>query len=167
MFGGGGPSFGSSASAGPTKAQAVGKVSGWLEQLLPEEERADWLPGGKAADGSETSVIVNQLECQETGCPDVELVITLLRPKPLPKLMFKIFKAAADLTEDEVKKALEEAMAKEASASSDGAGDCWYVPERARAGHCAHRRLPSLAPAQRRMLGGLTSRATKTNLRCG
>ena len=61
----------------------------------------------------ETSVIVNQLACMEAGCPDVELVMTLLRPKPRPKLMFKIFKAAKDLTIDELRAALEKAVAEE------------------------------------------------------
>ena len=43
----------------------------------------------------------------EDGCPDVELVITLIRPKPRPKLMFKIYKAAVDLSKEDLAKALE------------------------------------------------------------
>ena len=45
---------------------------------------------------------MNQLACKEVGCPDVEVVMTLLRKKPREKLMFKVYKAAADMTNDEV-----------------------------------------------------------------
>ena len=53
--------------------------------------------------------------CQEEGCPDVELVITLRRPRPQPKLMFKIYKAAADLTHEQLEKGLKLAKAWEES----------------------------------------------------
>lgn len=177
MFGakGGGGLF---APKDNTKAAAVTKVSGWLAELLPDEERADYLyqpttclmypsgifvcsrngaicchgscngdrgipisgliecrpqvtaavyadvhsklfddvnsPGGKAVDGKETNVIVNQLACKEDECPDVELVITLLRPKPRPKLMFKIYLAAVDLSREELERELLSALAVEA-----------------------------------------------------
>ena len=101
-------------AAEKAKKEGVARVSGWLEQGLPDEERANWLPGGKAEDGKETSIIVNQLACMEEGCPDVELVCTLLRPKPAPKLMFKIYKAAKDLTEEEVAAAVKQAKEEEA-----------------------------------------------------
>ena len=79
-----------SVSAERAQAQAVKRVGGWLEDLLPDEEKEED-DGGTAAPGKETSVIVNQLACKEAGCPDVELVITLIRAKPRPKLMFKVF----------------------------------------------------------------------------
>ena len=101
-------------AADKAKSKAVAKVCTWLEQLLPDEQRGDWLPGGKAPDGQETSIIVNQLACSEEGCPDVELVISLLRPKPQPKLMFKIYKAAVDLSHEELEAALAKATAEEA-----------------------------------------------------
>ena len=124
-FAGGGGMFGAksaSASADKVKADGVKKVDAWLQEMLPEEERAAWQPGGKAPDGQETSTIVNQLACQEEGCPDVEVVITLLRPKPRPRLMFKIYKAAADLTREEVEAAVKAALAKE-EAGEDAAGE--------------------------------------------
>jgi hypothetical protein len=39
--------------------------------------------------------------------------MTLLRAKPRPKLMFKIYKAAFDLTKDEIGEAMRQAVAKE------------------------------------------------------
>ena len=90
----------------------VKRVRDWLEELLPDDEK-DEDDGGAAPPGKETSVIVNQLACKEAGCPDVEVVITLLRAKPRPKLMFKIFKAAAELTNDEVEASLRKALAEE------------------------------------------------------
>ena len=96
------------------KAQREGvrRVSDWLEGLLPDDEKEED-DGGSAESGKETSVIVNQLACKEAGCPDVEVVITLLRAKPRPKLMFKIYKAAANLTSDEVESAMKKALADE------------------------------------------------------
>ena len=95
-------------------AQTAGvkRVRGWLEELLPDDEKEED-DGGTAPDGKETSVIVNQLACKEEGCPDVEVVITLLRAKPRPKLMFKVYKAAAELTSEEVEAALRQAESKE------------------------------------------------------
>jgi hypothetical protein len=110
MFGGGTFGGGLLAQKDPAaekaKRDAVSQLSTWLEQMLPDEERWEELPGGKAPDGQETNIIVNQLACREEGCPDVECVITLSRSKPRPKLMFKIYKAAVDLSRDELEKAL-------------------------------------------------------------
>ena len=100
------------AAAERTQSEGVRRVKGWLEDLLPDDEK-DEDDGGKAPAGQETSVIVNQLACKEVGCPDVEVVMTLLRAKPRPKLMFKVYKAAADLTNDEVQAALQKALAEE------------------------------------------------------
>jgi len=99
-------------NAEKVKQTGVKRVRAWLEDLLPDEER-DEEDGGKAPPGKETSVIVNQLACKEVGCPDVEVVMTLLRPKPRPKLMFKIYKAAAELTNGEISEALQKALAAE------------------------------------------------------
>lgn len=100
--------------AGAEQAQqvAVKRVREWLVGMLPPDEREED-DGGTAEDGQETSIIVNQLACKEVGCPDVELVITLLRAKPRPKLMFKIYKAAADLPMEEVEAELKKALAEE------------------------------------------------------
>ena len=87
------------------------------EELLPEEERGERL-GGKAPDGKETTVIVTQLACKEDGCPDVELVIRLVRAKPRPKLMFKIYKEAVNVSREELEKALLQAMANETGESA-------------------------------------------------
>ena len=102
-------------NAEKAKIQQAGvkRVREWLENLLPEEEK-DEEDGGKAPSGKETSVIVNQLACKEEGCPDVEVVMTLLRAKPRPKLMFKVYKAAAELSSEEVEAAMQTALAKEA-----------------------------------------------------
>jgi hypothetical protein len=94
------------------QAEGVSRVRGWLEGLLPDDEKEED-EGGTAPDGKETSVIVNQLACKEEGCPDVEVVISLLRAKPRPKLMFKIYKAAAELSSDEVEAELRKALAAE------------------------------------------------------
>ena len=94
------------------QAQGVKRVREMLEAMLPDDEKEEE-DGGTAAPGKETSVIVNQLACKEAGCPDVEVVMTLLRAKPKEKLMFKVYKAAADLSEDEVSSALKKAMAEE------------------------------------------------------
>jgi hypothetical protein len=119
-FGGGSGIFGKKdAAADAAKREAVSKLGKWLEQILPDEERWEELPGGKAPMGKETNVIINQLACQEDGCPDVELVITLRRPKPQPKLMFKIYKAAADLSHEQLEKALMQAKAWEETVKPD------------------------------------------------
>jgi hypothetical protein len=103
-----------SANAEAAKLQQQGckRVREWLDKMLPEDER-DEEDGGKAPPGKETNVIVNQLACKEAGCPDVECVLTLLRAKPRPKLMFKIYKAAIDLTKEEVAAAMQAALTEE------------------------------------------------------
>ena len=53
----------------------IRQVSDWIEDELPAEEK------------DTTSVMVNQIECKEEGCPPVECVIALLRK---PKLVFKV-----------------------------------------------------------------------------
>ena len=99
-------------AAEKAQQEGVKRVKEWLEGLLPPDEREEE-DGGTAPDGKETSVIVNQLACKEVGCPDVEVVITLLRAKPRPKLMFKIYKASQELTEEEIKAELNKALAEE------------------------------------------------------
>ena len=101
------------------KAQGVKRVREMLEGFLPDNER-DEDDGGSAPFGKETSVIVNQLACMEAGCPDVEVVCTLLRAKPRPKLMFKIYKAAKDLSSEEVEAAMKKAVAEEAGEHEHG-----------------------------------------------
>ena len=55
----------------------IRQISGWVEDELSLH----------ATDGEDTaSVMVNQIECKEEGCPPVECVIALLRK---PKLVFK------------------------------------------------------------------------------
>ena len=100
------------AGADKAKEEGVRRVRDMLLGLLPDDEKEE-ADGGTAEEGSETSIIVNQLACKEPGCPDVEVVITLLRAKPRPKLMFKIYKAAADLKLDEVESALRKALVDE------------------------------------------------------
>ena len=63
-------------------------------------------------------MIVNQLACMEAGCPDVEVVCTPLRAKPRPKLMFKIYKAAKDLSSEEVEAAMKKANRRGGGAAS-------------------------------------------------
>ena len=91
------------------KQEGVARVERWIVGLLPDDEKEED-DGGTAPDGKETNVIVNQLACKEPGCPDVEVVITLIRAKPRPKLMFKIYKAAAELTSEDVAAALKKAQ---------------------------------------------------------
>mmetsp|Transcript_42594 Transcript_42594/g.137013 ORF Transcript_42594/g.137013 Transcript_42594/m.137013 type:complete len:216 (+) Transcript_42594:57-704(+) len=104
------------------KRDGVKRVVEWLEDLLPEEEKDEEF-GGKAPAGQETNVICNQLECKEPGCPPVELVMTLLRAKPKQKLMFKIFKAASEVTREEVDAAMKRAIAEEAGGHDHGHAD--------------------------------------------
>ncbi|EOD35553.1 hypothetical protein EMIHUDRAFT_98554 [Emiliania huxleyi CCMP1516] len=104
------------------KRDGVKRVVEWLEDLLPEEEKDEEF-GGKAPAGKETNVICNQLECKEPGCPPVELVMTLLRAKPKQKLMFKIFKAASEVTREEVDAAMKRAIAEEAGGHDHGHAD--------------------------------------------
>ena len=58
----------------------IRQISDWVENELPEDEQET------------TSVMVNQIECAEEGCPPVECVIALLRK---PKLVFKVFTSPA------------------------------------------------------------------------
>lgn len=129
MFGAGNLFAPKDKAADQAKYKAVTQVREWLEEMLPEEERSEHL-GGKAASGNETNVIVNQLACKEEGCPDVELVIRLIYPKPRLKLSFKIYKAAIDMSREELEAAVQQAKAKEESeaavngAESEHGGDC-------------------------------------------
>ena len=79
------------------------------EERLPDEEK-DEDDGGKLL-GKETSVIVNQLACKEAGCPDVEVVMTLLQ-RSRGQAIFKVYKAAADERRD-VESALSKALTEE------------------------------------------------------
>jgi hypothetical protein len=103
------------------KREATPKVCGWVEQMLPEEERSVDL-GGKAPSGKATNVMVTQLACKEDDCPDIETAITLMRPKPREKLLFKIYKPAAEMTREEVEEALQKSVAEELLGTSDAAG---------------------------------------------
>lgn len=105
---------GKDVKADQARLEGLKRVKGWLVELLPADEREEE-DGGTAPDGEETTVIANQLECKEEGCPDVEVVMTLLRCKPRPKLVFKVFKAAAELTKDEVGAAMQKALEEEQS----------------------------------------------------
>ena len=107
------------------KRKVVIALTGRLEQMLSEDERHEGLQGGKAPTGQETNVSIRQLACQEEGCPDVETVI-LLSSKIRPKLMFKIYKAAADISDEELQERLEAeraTAAQEATKDADGHGD--------------------------------------------
>lgn len=130
-------------AAEQAKAAGVTRVREMLEEMLPPEEREEE-DGGTAAPGKDTSVIVNQLACMEAGCPDVEVVITLLRAKPRPKLMFKLYKAAADLAKSEVEAALQTALAEEQGKEKEHAHEHGHADDHGHAdGHaggdcCAH-----------------------------
>ena len=123
----GGFSFIKDKKAEEAKTEAVLKLAGWLEQLLPEEERWEGLAGGKAPNGKETNVACNQLACQEEDCPDVEVVCRLHYPKPRPRLMFKIYKPATDITHEELEEALRKAQAEQATEGEDGAEQAQVV----------------------------------------
>ena len=83
------------------KKEGIKRIAGWVDADLNDEE---------------VTVMVSQLECKEPGCPPVECVIALLRK---PKLMFKIYKKCADVTQEEVLAALKQALAEEAGGSHD------------------------------------------------
>jgi len=124
------------AEAAKRQTEGVKRVRSWLEDMIPDDEK-DEDDGGSAPPGKETSAIVNQLACKEVGCPDVEVVMTLLRAKPRPKLMFKLYKAAADLSRDEVAAALQKALAEErGDAPAGGAAD--HGHDESTSGHEAH-----------------------------
>ena len=110
--------------------------------------------------------MVNQLECKEPGCPPVECVIALLRK---PKLMFKvrppnpqapatarsllsrrsrpvhacvppqIFKAMADVTEEEAVGALKKALADEKSGTEHGHHEHGHCSEHAHGSEHDHK----------------------------
>jgi len=123
-MGGGGGFLWDKKPGDQAKKQATPKIRGWVEEMLPEEDRSDQLPGGKAPKGSETNVMVAQLACKEDDCPDVETAITLMRPKSSgkDKLLFKIYKPAAEITREEVEAALLKAKAAEEFAQGHGHG---------------------------------------------
>eukprot|EP00036_Acanthoecidae_sp_10tr_P010165 CAMPEP_0182929856 /NCGR_PEP_ID=MMETSP0105_2-20130417/22963_1 /TAXON_ID=81532 ORGANISM="Acanthoeca-like sp., Strain 10tr" /NCGR_SAMPLE_ID=MMETSP0105_2 /ASSEMBLY_ACC=CAM_ASM_000205 /LENGTH=153 /DNA_ID=CAMNT_0025068053 /DNA_START=24 /DNA_END=485 /DNA_ORIENTATION=+ len=122
---GGAAAAAAEAEAARLKAQveATPKVREWVEQMLPEDERRADLPGGKAPEGKETDVMVIQLACQEDDCPDVETAITLLRKAPKPKMTFKVYKPAAEMSRDDVEVALLKAVGKEQGPDTVGGGN--------------------------------------------
>ena len=63
--------------------------------------------------------------CKEDDCPDIETAITLMRPKPRAKLLFKIYKPAAEMIREDVESALQKAVAEEQEGAAGGsAGGC-------------------------------------------
>ncbi len=52
------------------------------------------------------AVVVNELQCTEPGCPPIETVVALLRAGSEPRQV-KVHKAAVDVTEDDLRHALE------------------------------------------------------------
>ena len=63
--------------------------------------------------------------CKEDDCPDIETAITLMRPKPREKLLFKIYKPAAEMIREDVESALQKAVAEEQEGAAGGsAGGC-------------------------------------------
>ena len=123
-----------SGTAEKEKSAGIHRVRDWLEAKLPDEEKDEDL-GGTAPPGKETTVIVNQLECKEPGCPPVEIVMTLLRAKPAPKLMFKIFKAAAEATQEEVEAALQTALAGEKAGNGEASHEHAHQEKTAKTEH--------------------------------
>jgi hypothetical protein len=51
------------------------------------------------------AVVVNELQCQEPGCPPVETVIALLVAGREPRQL-KVHKPAVDVTEEDLREAL-------------------------------------------------------------
>lgn len=62
----------------------------------------------KEAKGLEESVIVSVTEvaCRESGCPDIETVIGIMRPGERIETI-RVHKAIADLTQDDLKSMVE------------------------------------------------------------
>ena len=56
--------------------------------------------------GENDAIVVNQLQCTEPGCPPVETVVALLRAGQSPRQV-KIHKPATEVTEDDLRSALE------------------------------------------------------------
>ena len=56
--------------------------------------------------GEDDAVVVSELACTEPGCPPVETVIALLRAGETPR-QIKVHKAAVDVTEADVRAALD------------------------------------------------------------
>ena len=75
--------------AATAKSAACARLRTVVEDHLPKQYQDE-----------DTAVSINELRCAEEGCPPVETVVTVLR-KPAPA-MFKIYKAAVDVTEAEV-----------------------------------------------------------------
>jgi hypothetical protein len=67
------------------------------------------------------AVVVNELRCTEPGCPPIETVVALLRAGCEPRQV-KVHKPAVEVTEDDLRAALEGAHAHHHSDPTDAAG---------------------------------------------
>mmetsp|Transcript_18226 Transcript_18226/g.46994 ORF Transcript_18226/g.46994 Transcript_18226/m.46994 type:complete len:101 (-) Transcript_18226:181-483(-) len=56
----------------------------------------------------DVAVMVNQIECKEPGCPPIETVVSLLE-EGAPKI-FKVFKPVSEVTDEDLKKGLQELL---------------------------------------------------------
>lgn len=78
----------------PNNKRHIKAITQWIEDALPEELE-------------ETVVMVNELQCFEPGCAPLETVVSLLAEK---SIVFKLFKAAADVTPADALEALQKAL---------------------------------------------------------
>ena len=78
-------------------------------------------------------MIVNQLACMEAGCPDATAGCGAAAREAAAKLMFKIYKAAKDLSSEEVEAAMKRAIAEEAGGGEHERGHAEPVAAKGRA----------------------------------
>jgi len=82
--------FGKKDDAG--RAEAARRVRAWVAL--------------HAGAGEDDAVMVTELQCTEEGCPPVETVLALLRPREQPR-KWKVHKPTALVTEEDVRAAIE------------------------------------------------------------
>ena len=70
------------------------EITTWVEDRLPDSM-------------DDVTVMVNEMQCFEPGCPPLETVVTLLAGQ---SIVFKIFKPVAEVVEGEIDPALQAAL---------------------------------------------------------
>lgn len=74
------------------RAEAVRRVKDWGATYARAAE--------------DETIMVTELQCPEEGCPPIETVLALLRPRQEPR-KWKVHKPVVDVTEDDVRAAID------------------------------------------------------------
>ena len=88
----------------PDNRRFLKMVTEWVEEALPDTM-------------DDATVMVNEMQCFEPGCPPLETVVTLLDKQ---SIVFKIFKPVREVTPEEVDEGLQAVLSGQVAAQHVG-----------------------------------------------